>query len=273
MFTKAELIGALCTALAFLSAAQILLTGILSFAFPHFLSLSHCSMATAAGVISGLVAVPMIIQLKTAQISPLIELRYGYTKWYQVIAIIVCASLHVVADIIALISVLVPRQWNDEFLNKMREYKVKKSSKSVVDNIQWALQCCGSVSYKDWYTVKWTKISARSTLVDIIRDTAGYFETTKEVNSVPFSCCARKILETCMHYDVSQYGTNTISVSGCSLKMQHTAQLILWSEFGVYAICVLIEVSIFIVQETANGTIMVAKYISKPTTGYTGCDF
>lgn len=67
MFTKAELIGALCTILAFLSAAQILLTGILSFAFPHFLSLSHCSMATAAGVISGLVAVPMIIQLKTAQ--------------------------------------------------------------------------------------------------------------------------------------------------------------------------------------------------------------
>lgn len=85
--------------------------------------------------------------------------------------------------------------------------------------------------------------------MDIIRDTAGYSEATKEVNSVPFSCCARKILETCMHYDVSQYGTKTISVSGCSLKMQQTAQLILWSEFGVYAVCVLIEVIIAIIYK------------------------
>lgn len=67
MFTISELIGGLCTILAFISAAQIILTGILSFAFPHFLSLSHCNVATAAGVVSGLVAVPMIVQLRTAQ--------------------------------------------------------------------------------------------------------------------------------------------------------------------------------------------------------------
>lgn len=86
------------------------------------------------------------------------------------------------------------------------------------------------------------RISRRNTLVDIIRDTGGYSELTKEVNAVPFSCCARKILDTCMHYNVVQYGTNTINVVGCSLKVKNTAQLILWSEFGVYATCVLIEV-------------------------------
>ncbi|GJQ70806.1 hypothetical protein Trydic_g734 [Trypoxylus dichotomus] len=198
-------------------------------------------MATAAGVISGMVAVPMIVQLKTAQISPVIELRYGYTRWYQIIGIVVCATLHIIADVIALTSVLLPRQWDEEFLNKMKEYKVKRSSKSVIDNIQWALQCCGSLSYKDWHIVEWTKISVRRSLVDIIRDTAGYSETAMEVDAVPFSCCARKILETCMHYNVVQYGTKTISVGGCSFKVKHTAQLILWSEFGVYATCILIE--------------------------------
>ncbi|XP_022900284.1 uncharacterized protein [Onthophagus taurus] len=239
MLSKAELVGALCTVLAFVSAGQILITGILSFEFPHFLAFSHCHLSTAAGVISGLVAVPMVIQLKTAQISHHIELKYGYTKWYQVLAICVCAILHFAAAIFTAIGLLVPRKWEEEFFQKMVLYNEKNCAKSLVDNIQWALQCCGAQSYKDWNLVPWKKIS--DTRISRHFAFPHPRESPSLVNAVPFSCCARKVLDVCLHYNLLEYGVKTISIEGCAPKVQKTSNFILAIEFGMFSLCIIIE--------------------------------
>lgn len=52
---------------------------------------------------------------------------------------------------------LTRRRLKNGLIKAMREYSVDKSIKLKIDRLQMELECCGSVSYRDWFYVPWMK--------------------------------------------------------------------------------------------------------------------
>lgn len=189
---------------------------------------------------------------------------YGYTIWYQRMAIGVCGSLHFTATIMALTAMSSGLDFKKEFKTLISEYHSKVHSKSLVDNIQWNLQCCGACKYSDWFTVDWEGLNFGNTLVKNTKkdfpveklmkeDTDGYPDlVTIRRDSLPFSCCKRKITAACVHYNIQQFGTRTINVGGCALKLKRAVHYLLVVETISYTVCVLIELAILYLLFVSN---------------------
>lgn len=80
---------------------------------------------------------------------------YGYTTCYSKLAISVSLSIHFIATILSAIAIFNTTHFGNNFLTIMKKYHYEQNAKSMVDNIQWALQCCGSNNYKDWFEFDW----------------------------------------------------------------------------------------------------------------------
>lgn len=65
-------------------------------------------------------------------------------------------------------------------------------------------------------------------------------------DAVPFSCCARSILSSCIHQNLIQLGTSTINKNGCVKKLLIAVHLLLWCEMFIYGICLGLEVQLCI---------------------------
>lgn len=44
---------------------------------------------------------------------------------------------------------------NKKMMKLMHKYHCTPYAKELVDNIQFALQCCGARKYRDWYKLDW----------------------------------------------------------------------------------------------------------------------
>ena len=60
-------LGVLTSALSLASAAQLLITGMLSFGFAEFLTFTGCVYATGAGLVAGFVVLPNTIRIRSSQ--------------------------------------------------------------------------------------------------------------------------------------------------------------------------------------------------------------
>lgn len=80
---------------------------------------------------------------------------YGYTLCYSKLAIGVSLATHLAGTLLSVVGILNAAHIGNEFLQVMKKYDTEQSSKSMVDNIQWALQCCGSKNYNDWFMFDW----------------------------------------------------------------------------------------------------------------------
>lgn len=81
---------------------------------------------------------------------------YGYTLCYSKLAIGVSLCIHLAGALLSAVAIFSTTNLDDQFISVMRKYHNQLSSKSMVDNIQWALQCCGSNNYRDWFLFDWT---------------------------------------------------------------------------------------------------------------------
>lgn len=72
-----EWIGALCTFLSLACAIQLIVTGIFAMCIPEVLLLTGSHLSTGAGLMSGFVALPTALRLKTAQMYPFSSLLYS----------------------------------------------------------------------------------------------------------------------------------------------------------------------------------------------------
>lgn len=164
----------LSTALIFAQAFQIILTCLLAFAFTHFMTVLHCSVPTTAGLLAGFITLPTVVQLKTAQMCATISTicsitnnnsfdcskmqtykTMSFTIWYKRLAICTCTILQSVSFSLALVNLFAAKSCKDTFMKIMHDYGNKQSAKSIVDNVQWFIQCCGAAGYKDWYEINW----------------------------------------------------------------------------------------------------------------------
>ena len=67
MVEESNIANTMSSWLAFACFCQILITGILSYKFAEFIELADCYLSTFAGVLSGMMAIPAVIQMKGAQ--------------------------------------------------------------------------------------------------------------------------------------------------------------------------------------------------------------
>lgn len=80
---------------------------------------------------------------------------YGYTLCYQRLAISVSGTLHLIAVTLTVSALAISTNLRKDFKILMMNYHTKTSSKSLVDNIQFVLQCCGGHNYEDWFAIDW----------------------------------------------------------------------------------------------------------------------
>lgn len=67
VITAFEVVSALCTLVAIVCASQVLITGIVTLAIPHFLWFTETQLPTFAGIIAGFVTIPAMLRLKTSK--------------------------------------------------------------------------------------------------------------------------------------------------------------------------------------------------------------
>ncbi|WAR30796.1 PRPH2-like protein [Mya arenaria] len=83
--------------------------------------------------------------------------------------------------------------FNDGIRKAMAAYKNDATAKEQVDVLQMAYSCCGSRSYRDWFSTSW-----------IHPDYMNAKKRGTTSDDVPFSCCSTSVLRPCIHYDVHE---------------------------------------------------------------------
>lgn len=84
---------------------------------------------------------------------------YGYSLCYQKLVISVALVLHIAAAFLSVFTIYYRDNIDEDFLGAMKKYRIDPTSKAIVDNVQYALQCCGANNYKNWFDIEWKKQS------------------------------------------------------------------------------------------------------------------
>ncbi|XP_032676427.1 RDS/peripherin-like protein xRDS35 [Odontomachus brunneus] len=100
----------------------------------------------------------------------------------------------------------------DVFNASMRLYVSVASYKYAIDEIQFALQCCGHTSYTDWFRFDWQKTDYASGEEMTVQD--GISDEDYRDRGVPFSCCNLHAMGPCTHTEMTD--DETINVNGCA---------------------------------------------------------
>lgn len=81
---------------------------------------------------------------------------YGYSISYQKLALGISIAVHAIATLLPIIFLILSSHSAiaKHFLKAMSNYRTQPT-KAAIDNVQWALQCCGSGSYSDWFRHEW----------------------------------------------------------------------------------------------------------------------
>ncbi|KAF5294932.1 hypothetical protein FQR65_LT10644 [Abscondita terminalis] len=222
-WTHIEWVGAICALLTFICTVQLVLVGFLLWAIPGILMLTKSHLATLAGLIAGLITLPAVIK------TPKMDRIYGYTLCYQRLTVSIAAMLHCIAILLAFYALLQTVKLGSTFKKLMKTYEIKTSSKVLVDNIQFAFDCCGGYSYADW-----KQMSLETEALD---------EQDQRINSVPFSCCSKIVFAPCNNKDLT-FGLKTINTDGCGLKLGKFIHTVLWLELILYLVSFSLEVAI-----------------------------
>lgn len=79
------------------------------------------------------------------------ERIFGYTLCYLQLVVVVSLVTNVTGSVLAVKGVYCTRFFEEKLYRLVGEYGSKLSSKELLDNLQFGLQCCGSYDYKDWF--------------------------------------------------------------------------------------------------------------------------
>ncbi|XP_018336093.1 CD151 antigen-like [Agrilus planipennis] len=231
LIANVQWLGVFVTCLSLVSMCQLLFTFFLSVILSDVITLVGCHYSTGVGLIAGFITFPTSIRMKTSHFSPNMSKIYGYTFCFQRLAMIVCGTLHLSATLVAIIMVVLILKHRsnigNDFVKLMKSYHEKLFSKVLVDNVQFALQCCGATSSRDWYPN---------------RDNDYFQDTFDDAFSIPFSCCSKYSNEGCDPYDPS---SSTINHQGCITELEKKAILLLWIEISLSGSCLIIEMAVF----------------------------
>ncbi|XP_025160881.1 uncharacterized protein LOC105183735 [Harpegnathos saltator] len=141
------------------------------------------------------------------------HVRTGRVLRCLLVAVVVCAALNTatLASIGCHISVR-RETLVDVFNASMRLYVSTASYKYAIDEIQFALQCCGHTSYVDWFRLDWQKTNYASEEETTGQD--GISDEDYRDRGVPFSCCNPHAMGPCKHTELAD--DETINVNGCA---------------------------------------------------------
>lgn len=111
------------------------------------------------------------------------ERVFGYSLCYIKLAIGVSLIMHCTAAFFTTLAIVTATNMSSEFMRLMRNYHNKQTSKGMVDDIQWTLQCCGSIGYEDWFRLNWAGHQLKMSL-------HGKYVVSKLLNIVIFKLIA-----------------------------------------------------------------------------------
>lgn len=92
------------------------------------------------------------------------EMLYGYTVCYQKLTMGLSLLCHVFATIFNFLGILGGKHIDTDFVKLMRNYHSKQTTKVFIDEVQIMFQCCGGNSFKDWYTLEWSREANKTSL-------------------------------------------------------------------------------------------------------------
>lgn len=87
---------------------------------------------------------------------------YGYSLCYQKLVVSVALFLHLAAALLSIFTIYYRDNIDEDLFDAIKKYSTNPNSKAVVDNVQYALQCCGAHSYKDWFEIEWKNAPAKN---------------------------------------------------------------------------------------------------------------
>ncbi|KAJ2950568.1 hypothetical protein O0L34_g8814 [Tuta absoluta] len=130
--------------------------------------------------------------------------------------------------------------------NSMINYRDSYAHKRFIDNIQWALMCCGLHSYKDWFTIDWYDKSRDydwSSSNDLRSN-----KSPKFIDSVPYSCCKSG---SCISNYLTELGTSSINTRGCGCYL-HRLLLFMMVFYGFLFLTIIILEGIALICVSDN---------------------
>ncbi|KAF5298986.1 hypothetical protein FQA39_LY11618 [Lamprigera yunnana] len=238
-----EWIGALCGALTLICVIQLIFAALFLWNIPELLILTKSHVSTLAGLIAGFITLPAVIRFKTARMSPKMDRIYGYTLCYQRLTVSVAGTLHFSATILAVVALAtMTGDIGEDFKKLMKTYGSNTSSKILVDNVQFLMQCCGKHSYKDWYSIFYFDSDKKKDLLKL--------DNEIQSKRVPFSCCSRTALTPC-NFENLEFGKQGVNKEGCEVKLKYFARTLLWFEFVFYGLSFSLEATILVLFSEA----------------------
>ncbi|KAI5641102.1 tetraspanin family domain-containing protein [Phthorimaea operculella] len=137
----------------------------------------------------------------------------------------------------------------NEVTLSMNNYRDSFVHKRFIDNIQWALKCCGLNSYKDWFTIEWYDKSRDydwATSQGIRSKKAPKF-----IDSVPYSCCKSG---SCISNYLTELGTSSIHTGGCG---NYLHRIILFTmAFYIFLFLAVIALELLVLSCVSNNSSM-----------------
>ncbi|XP_011557611.3 photoreceptor outer segment membrane glycoprotein 2 isoform X1 [Plutella xylostella] len=206
---RAWLVWMICF-LWLLSLLAVAWSLILCFTVGDFLVLTQTDIVNAFLLLSGLTMLPANIFMMYAvangkKIDP--NSRVGCCPlWFCNLCIV---SVNAVGAILCIIRIRHCKTFVSNLITtSLKEYRNVPTLKRFMDNVQWAMKCCGANSYKDWFKYNWN-------------DKAGGFDwdmvdiklENLQADSVPLSCCKSG---SCISNYLTELGTFSINTDGCA---------------------------------------------------------
>ncbi|XP_024936339.1 peripherin-2-like [Cephus cinctus] len=102
----------------------------------------------------------------------------------------------------------------------MRLYSSSAEWRRKLDLLQFDLQCCGSLSYVDWFLFDWQNSDYGPRDETETQDRIS--DEEYRTRAVPFSCCNLKAMLPCVHYQMTDSDLSSINTKGCATPLGNT---------------------------------------------------
>ncbi|KAL3280200.1 hypothetical protein HHI36_017700 [Cryptolaemus montrouzieri] len=227
--------------LLILAILEIVITLVPLITVSDLLRFTGTHLAAVCGLVAGLITLPASIRLKFNETSPALDKLYGHSSFFKKLTLFVSLLLNIVAATMTVVALLTLRNFCQAFGRLMKVYHCNVPARVLVNLIQISLECCGSLSYKDWLSINWR-------MYEMTNDE----DFTEEDNpeAVPYSCCNKSTAMACGHFDLRTYGTCSIYRRGCAKFLKILTKRYLWVLFTLYMINVALQVLLLVIYSS-----------------------
>ncbi|XP_050675001.1 peripherin-2-like [Leptidea sinapis] len=158
-----------------------------------------------------------------------------YYVWSLIIIIIIFLAIMFYSG---LQSTIIRAKIKGGITKAMLRYASHLPSKIAIDRLQTRFQCCGRVSYQEWFYIPWYS-AGQSTDTSTVRKFVA--------DNVPYSCCSRYVMWPCIHHGIMQKGIIykyeppmlTIWEAGCEEKLINEMMAVSWRFNAVMSLIIM----------------------------------